>query len=317
MAMDLSPERLREAQFAEVWRGYRMEEVRALLDDAADALERLQQRARDADERAAAAERRLVERAADDELSRTLVLAQRTADAARQEAEVEAARLLGDAEERSRSMLAEVEARVVGMEEAMEARARAELGALNNRRAALEADVALLADYVERQRGALADELRQLLSWLDGGGRLDPPPVELTGATAGSIVDGGTVAAASPAPETSPAAGGGGDDESSLDVTKAEEPAAAPDQVVGGDGPEVHRADDEGPVVSEAADGRDPEEPDLVGSRDEDPFLAELRRAVDDPEPLGPRDDEDVWADTGPLFDQDITASGRFRRRRR
>ncbi|MDP8987769.1 MAG: DivIVA domain-containing protein, partial [Actinomycetota bacterium] len=75
MAMELSPERLREAQFAEVWRGYRMEEVRDLLDDAADALEGLEARAREADERAAVAERRLVERAADDEVSRTLVLA--------------------------------------------------------------------------------------------------------------------------------------------------------------------------------------------------------------------------------------------------
>ncbi len=49
---------------------------------------------------------------------------------------------------------------------------------------------------------------------------------------------------------------------------------------------------------------------------DDDPFLAELRRAVDDPEPLGPREEDDVWFDDVGLVDSDDPLSGRLRRRR-
>ena len=46
----------------------------------------------------------------------------------------------------------------------------------------------------------------------------------------------------------------------------------------------------------------------------DDPFLAELRRAVTDPEPLGPRDHEPLAA---PFDDtQDDASGGRFRLRR-
>lgn len=345
MATELSPQRLREAQFAEVWRGYRMDQVRELLDDAADALEDLRNRARHADERAAVAERRLVERVAGDEVSRTLVLAQRTADSAVSEARAEAARLLGDAEQRSRAMLGEVERRAEQLEREMEARAEAALRELNDRRAALEADVALLADYVERQRGTLADELRQLLSWLDRGGHLDAPPVALPGAVA-SVLGGGTTATAqasaapsAPAPDhevdapsvppseapfvagESPAPGGArhvGDD------SEAEGPSGGPALAdVDGDEPPSKpagsngTAGDEGESDADTAGGGASSESEVAGVIDDDPFLAELRRAVDDPEPLGPRDDDPVWAEGAQLYDQDITGSGRFRRRRR
>lgn len=344
MATELSPQRLREAQFAEVWRGYRMDQVRELLDDAADALDDLRNRARDADERAALAERRLVERAADDEVSRTLVLAQRTADTAVSEARAEAARLLGDAEERSRAMLAEVERRAEQLEREMESRAEAALAELNDRRAALEADVALLADYVERQRGTLADELRQLLSWLDGGGHLDAPPVALTGAVASAMGSGtaGTVPA-SPGPPP-PAREHGADDPSASpsrpfapgepsgsgdahhdgDGSQAEGPGGGPALAdVGGDEPasrapgDTGSAGEVGDTDADTADGGAGSGSEVAGAIDDDPFLAELRRAVEDPEPLGPRDDDAVWAEGAQLYDQDITGSGRFRRRRR
>ncbi|HEV2768315.1 MAG TPA: DivIVA domain-containing protein [Acidimicrobiales bacterium] len=342
MVTDLSPQRLREAQFAEAWRGYRMDQVRELLDHAAEALEDLRNRARHADERAAVAERRLVERAADDEVSRTLVLAQRTADTAVSEARAEAARLLGDAEERSRAMLAEVQLRAEQLEREMESRAEAALAELNDRRAALEADVALLADYVERQRSTLADELRQLLSWLDGGGHLDAPPVALTGAMASATGSGttGTVPAApdAPAPDQGgydpsaspagpfapggPSTSGGADHDG--DGPQAEGPGGGPALAdVGGDDPASRTpgatgaAGEVGDTDADNADGAASSESKVAGAIDDDPFLAELRRAVEDPEPLGPRDDDGVWAEETQLYDQDITASGRFRRRRR
>jgi cell division initiation protein len=326
MAMELSPQRLREASFAEAWRGYRMDQVRELLDDAADALEELTRRARDADERAGLAEQRLFERVADDELSRTLVLAQRTADAARQEAEAEAARLVREAEERSRALLTEVEARAAQLEREMESRAEAELQQLNERRAALEADVALLADYVERQRGALADELRQLLSWLGRGDHLDAPPVALVGV-------GDTVA--SGAADPGPVLGEGADEHTSTPVSEAS--GASPEAVAPGhERSDGAAADGATPAGVDAGSGEQAWAPppakephadadadaeqlasQVSASMESDPFLAELRRAVEDDEPLGPRDDDEVWAESGPLFDQDITASGRFRRRRR
>lgn len=349
MAMELSPERLREAQFAEVWRGYRMEEVRDLLDDAADALEGLEARARAADERAAVAERRLVERAADDEVSRTLVLAQRTADAAVREAEAEAARLLRDADERSRAMLAEVERRAEQLESEVQARAEAELRELSDRRAALEADVAMLADYVEQQRATLADELRRLVSWLDRAGHLDAPPVALTGAPATAGVD-GTTDAGSETREGSAADSGRGRDHpwappsEPLEAQGTQGAAASDHAHHDGDGSGGDEPDADGPAPSEVAgaesssaatttdrtagvvsdhddvdsggDGASPDS-DAAGAMDDDPFLAELRRAVEDPEPLGPRDDDTVWADEAQFFDQDNTGSGRFRRRRR
>ena len=350
MATELSPQRLREAQFAEVWRGYRMDQVRELLDDAADALEDFRKRARDAEERAAVAERRLVERVAGDEVSRTLVLAQRTADSAISEARAEAARLLGDAEHRSQAMLAEVERRSEQLEREMEARAEAALRELSDRRAALEADVALLADYVERQRGTLADELRQLLSWLDRGGHLDAPPVALTGAVVSAVRGGTTGTARGSAGPAAPAPHHGVDAPS---VPRSEvpeplvpgEPSAPRDARHDGDdseaeepggGPALGDADGDEPpskgtgtngtngtngdaseTDADTAGGDASSDSEVAGVIDDDPFLAELRRAVDDPEPLGPRDDDPVWAEGAQLYDQDITGSGRFRRRRR
>jgi hypothetical protein len=52
----------------------------------------------------------------------------------------------------------------------------------------------------------------------------------------------------------------------------------------------------------------------LADAAADDPFLAELRRAVIDPEPLGPRPEGEM----GQLYDDDEDmAGGRFRRRRR
>jgi hypothetical protein len=53
----------------------------------------------------------------------------------------------------------------------------------------------------------------------------------------------------------------------------------------------------------------------LATAAADDPFLAELRRAVTDDEPLGPRDVVDV--DTDLHGDADDPASSMFRRRKR
>ena len=107
--MDLTTELLDTAAFREAKRGYNTQEVDEFIEQVKveygrhDALVRdARQRIEEAEARAAEAERRAAEATeraasssdADDTLKRTLVLAQRTADAAIKEAEEQAARTL-------------------------------------------------------------------------------------------------------------------------------------------------------------------------------------------------------------------------------
>ena len=100
--MEITPQLLKEIEFKEAWRGYDREQVDALLERIGSALAQLQGRLREALDRADAAETRTVvaggRSETEDTLRRTLVLAQRTADAAVAEAEEDAARIRGDAQ---------------------------------------------------------------------------------------------------------------------------------------------------------------------------------------------------------------------------
>jgi DivIVA domain-containing protein len=100
--MEITPQLLKEIEFKEAWRGYDREQVDALLERIGSALAQLQGRLREALDRADAAETRTVvaggRSETEDTLRRTLVLAQRTADAAIAEAEEDAARIRGDAQ---------------------------------------------------------------------------------------------------------------------------------------------------------------------------------------------------------------------------
>ena len=91
--MDVSPKTLREVEFREKMRGYHPEDVDHFLEEVAAGLEVLQDRLRQAVERAQRAEAAAAEAEGSDEtLRKTLVLAQRTADMAVQEAREQAAR---------------------------------------------------------------------------------------------------------------------------------------------------------------------------------------------------------------------------------
>jgi cell division initiation protein len=283
--MDLSPQLLRDVEFREQWRGYNPDEVDEFLERLATAVEELQGRLAETTERAERAERRVLDSASDDELRRTLVIAQRTADATLAEADAEAERRLADVDRRVKEADAEAEAR-----------ARHELSELSVRRAALEADVRALGAYVDEQRIFLASRLREQVTWLEGKGHLQlPSPPELRGEA---------VAPEPPAPEAAPAL----------------EPTAAMDVA---ELPEGEGQHDEDPVIAlgtgrEApVDVRDAPEGNgaLAAAAADDPFLAELRRAVSDEAPLGPRELE------GPDELDDIemadSGGGRFRRRKR
>lgn len=298
--MDLTPKLLTDIEFPMWWRGYKPEDVDEFLERVAVGVGELQQLVAELRERASTAERRLLERSDEDEIRRTLVLAQRTAEASISEARAEAERLLRDAQERAASLDAEVDER-----------RRTELGALAERRAELEGDIDELRAFVDRERERMVATMSEHVDLLTSSFALRDAPVT------------------SPAPEI---------DE---DVEDADEEPIDDDEI---DDDEIDDAppaesglrsasenladalrraglddlltDDAGETTGpHDAIAVDAEQPSWRESEEtaDDPFLAELRRAVSDPEPLGPRDHEVVAHDDS----RDAGDAGGFLRRRR
>lgn len=109
LGMDLV-KMLTSVEFTEVRRGLDRDEVSAFLHEVAGAVAALERRCADANARAERAEAKAIELADDTSLRRTLVLAQRTADAAIAEAQDEARRTVVEAEERAAERMAEADA---------------------------------------------------------------------------------------------------------------------------------------------------------------------------------------------------------------
>ncbi|HEX7166924.1 MAG TPA: DivIVA domain-containing protein [Acidimicrobiales bacterium] len=301
--MELSPQDIRDVRFREKLRGYNPEDVDVFVTNVAatvdalrrriDELERAQQDA-PSSEAAPASD-------VEDQLRRTLVLAQRTADMAVREAQDEASRLIADAEARRQEVLDEAEAMRARMVGDAEAEVEAERNRLHEERAALQRDVDALHAYLAQERERLriyfADQLRRVEDGVPG---VEPAPVpeaaerEPTPAEEPDPRDVGAVGA-------TPAAGAAGADD--LDGAGAE---------MRGAGAGAADLPDGELATGTVFDGDE--------SDDDDPFLAELRRAVTDNEPLGPRDeesDEPRPADKSfDIFDDD-DGGGRFLRRRR
>jgi DivIVA domain-containing protein len=236
--MDLTPQLLTEVEFSEQWRGYSKNDVDDFLERVAVAVGELQERLRDATARAEQAEQQ--RSSGEDEIRNALVLAQRAATNAVEEAKAEAARLRSEAAER----------------------AATELGELEQRRVALEAELTALTSRVEAQRASLRAELERYLAEL-----AEPfvPPAA-------------TGAPVAPPPPPTPAAEPDG-------APTADEVQHAREELVDA----LRRAGvepvEDAPANTIVFDDADEDEGD-------DPFLAELRRAVTDDAPLGPRDDE-------------------------
>src|SRR3954447_25273889 len=135
--MDVTPQLLKDVEFRQKVRGYDPDEVDDFLERVGLAFAQLQDRLREANDqieaanaRAARAEARVRDTSEmDDTLRRTLVLAQRTADAAVKEAEEQAAAIRGEAETSARQQLAGSEERASQVLGAAEAEARRKLDA--------------------------------------------------------------------------------------------------------------------------------------------------------------------------------------------
>ncbi|MDP1819537.1 MAG: DivIVA domain-containing protein [Acidimicrobiales bacterium] len=315
--MDVTAQVLHDVEFREAKRGgYNTQDVDEFLERLAVGLERQEAQVREARQRVAAAEARAADaerRAeeagrhggsseADETLKRTLVLAQRTADAAIREAEERAARTVATAEDEAARLLAEAhdsaeraytEAEEETRRAQDEARRRvlAELQELEEARDHLRADVEVLERHIDEQRDRLRLAVREMQALID-----DPAALREVSLPVLSGVD---VPAASAAALPSPR---------QLVAEPAEEVEEWDDGPVGAtedDGwpasgvePEAYHPPPAAEVVRRArddvrGDGRPLLAESYQAEQDDDVYLAELRKAMTDDRPLGPRDDPD------------------------
>ena len=218
--MEMSPQRVRSAEFKTVRKGADPDEVRVFLSDVADELERAQNQSTAMETRARAAVARLQEvsetatssppvavDASVDEaetISRTLLLAQRTADTTVAEARGEAARIVGAANNEAATTLdstremaaqlldeARTEARRLGEAERIEI--AGEVEALKARRDFLESDVEQLELFLTEQRSRLreaATSLVDITERIPGGLGEARPPLLSASDDASSFDDG-------------------------------------------------------------------------------------------------------------------------------
>ena len=183
--MDVTPQELRSSEIKDSWRGYDRDEVDDLLERAAVTIESLTQKLQEAASRpvpaapqaapaAAAAEVPLPSSREDaDMLQRTLLLAQRAADDAVNEAQTRARQLLEESEAKAQSLVSDAEATARRIAEGERRRLEAEILDLSARREQLRADAdaldAYATGYRERIRAAIEADLENLT------GDIEPP----------------------------------------------------------------------------------------------------------------------------------------------
>ncbi len=315
--MDVTPQLLHDVEFREAKRGgYNTQDVDEFLERLAVGLERqdaavreARQRIDAAEARAAEAERRAVlaeQRASetsdsDETLKRTLVLAQRTADAAIREAEEQAAqtlsaaqdqaaRLPADAQEPSARAGAEAEDEARRAQQEARAAVVAEMLQLEATRDQMRADVDALDSHLDDQRARVRQAADALQSILD-----DPSALRDVAPPAVSDV-------ITPAPAAMPA------------VAFSPEPSAWGPDDAAWEEPELPPAP--GAILDDGIDDGPATQPvDVLAGldADDDAYLTELRKAMTDESPLGPREDDDPDL----LFDEGADAGrSRFGRRR-
>jgi cell division initiation protein len=355
--MELTPQQLCEVEFSEQWRGYNRDQVDDFIERVAAAVSTLQDRLRKMTERAVRAEQKAQEGSeADGAARRTLVLAQRTADATMAEAKETAARVIAQAQEEARAIILASETAVDTVPTA-EPTARAEIADLEVTRSRLQADVAALESHVTDRRARIKGLLDELQRRVDEGleGRIAqwPSPDDgriLLDDPAGHdygdyddvvVLDDVPVADADPvdtasadrhatSPEPEPLA-----ESESDDYVEADPPAdlapAPPEWEPQDAGPrltelhaEVGERQDDLAMPAPAPDYAELSARDV----DDDTFFAQLRGALDDDAPLGPREDAHGvlrWreeaatavAEAPGLYDQGESEGRRFGRKKR
>ena len=310
--MELSPQQLCDVEFSEQWRGYNRDQVDDFIERVAAAVSQLQERLKKMTERAVRAEQRGQEGSeADGAARRTLVLAQRTADATIAEAKDTAARLIAQAQEEARAIILAAETSASAVP-SVEPTARAEIADLEVTRSRLQADVAALESHVTDRRARIKSLLDELTLRVDEGfdGRIAQWPSAGEPAADDDLTIDDTDDFATEADEVIVLDADHESDAMSNDVdTASAEGADEGDQVAGDDIADLAPAppaweppkpefDDEPPEL----DDYQPDDltaampaPEFSGLSprdvDDDAFFAHLRGALDDDAPLGPRED--------------------------
>lgn len=186
----------------------------------------------------------------EDTIRKTLLMAQRTADLVQSEAEESAARLLSDARNEAEALVAEANRLADDVHREAHRRLTAQIGELEGTRGQLQQDVDALHEYVDRQRRRLRELLVEQLQILDEAQPVLPEaPQPLAGASA-------------------------------VEPAVQDDEADAQDDEAPAQDSEAHAEVADVDVLSRA--------PHLPSEGEDDPFLAELRRAVDDPSRPGP-----------------------------
>lgn len=166
--LDLSPKTLREVEFREKLRGYHPDDVDDFLERVAAGLETLLDRLREANDRANRLEARATDRIDDDDsLKRTLILAQRTADLAVQEAQEAAAQTLAAAEEEARALLTRAEAHANDLLRMGEEQLRGDLSRLEAARDQMLVDLDALTVWMDEERNRLRIALSDALAHIE------------------------------------------------------------------------------------------------------------------------------------------------------
>jgi cell division initiation protein len=324
--MDVSPKTLREVEFREKMRGYHPEDVDQFLERVAAGIEVLQDRLRQAIERAQRAEQAATEAGGnDDALRRTLLLAQRTADLAVQEGREQAARIvataeqqfqakLSEAEQRAQTMITEAETRTQtaladaerrassmvseaeqnarrGHEDAL-IEVRAELARLEVTRQRVQADIDAMTRWVGEHRHTLRSALEEALARVEQI-NIAPPPVPSAPYSPDDRPPAAAATEAIPRPAADP------------NVTWAPQSSAptvaAPAASVPAESAPPASAPATSSPPAEASPHPQPEtvawapqapESAAEEGSDADPYFAELRRAISDRDPLGPAEED-------------------------
>jgi cell division initiation protein len=166
--MDVSPKTLREVEFREKLKGYHQDDVDDFLERVAAGIEILQERLRQATERAVRAEQKAGETTeVDDTMRRTLVLAQRTADMAVEEARQQAQTMVAQAQAHGQQLVAAAQEQAQRTAQEAQSDLWAEISRLEVARDQLRSDIASLDQYLSAERYRLHQALLEMVRSLD------------------------------------------------------------------------------------------------------------------------------------------------------
>lgn len=186
MAMEVSSATLRDIEFRLELRGYNKDDVDEFLERVAAGIELLQDRIRESAGRATQAEGELSQAQSrlsdtrfqppprpaepevdDHSITRTLLLAQRTADLAVSEAHQQATEAMSRARADAGAMVAQAEEQVRRMTEEATVEMRSHIDRLVGTRAALQEDVDNLQRYLAAERTRVEAGFAEALRWVE------------------------------------------------------------------------------------------------------------------------------------------------------